>query len=151
MIAQRKADVVWEGDLLKGIGRVTLNSGAVPVFPVTWAARVEDPGGKTSPEELLAAAHASCFAMAFSATLARNRTPPQRLQITATCTLDKVDGANRVTTMELKVQGIVPGVAQEQFESLAKAAESSCPISNAIKGNVKIVLDSKLEGARSYQ
>jgi osmotically inducible protein OsmC len=144
MIAQRKADVVWEGDLLKGHGLVTLNSGAVPEFPVSWAARVEDPGGKTSPEELLAAAHASCFAMAFSATLARNRTPPQKLHITAVCTLDKVDGANRVTTMQLTVAGTVPGVTQEQFDTLARTAENGCPISNAIKGNVAILLTSKL-------
>lgn len=145
MIAQRRADVVWEGDLLKGRGLVTLSSGALPEFPVTGAARVEDPGGKTSPEELLAAAHGSCFSMALSAALARNRTPPQKLHVTAICTLDKVDGANRVTTMRLAVVGNVPGIAQEQFQELAKAAENGCPISNAIKGNVTISLDAKLE------
>ena len=145
MVAQRKANVVWEGDLLTGHGIVTLNSGAVPAFPVTWAARVEDPGGKTSPEELLAAAHGSCFSMALSATLARNKTPPQKLHVTALCTLDKVDGANRVTTMKLSVVGNVPGVTQEQFQELAKTAENGCPISNAIKGNVAISLEAKLE------
>jgi osmotically inducible protein OsmC len=145
MIAQRKADVVWEGDLLKGHGVVTLNSGAVPEFPVTWAARVEDPGGETSPEELLAAAHGSCFSMALSAALARNRTPAQKLHVTAVCMLDKVDGANRITTMQLSVTGNVPGITPEQFQELAKAAENGCPISNAIKGNVSISLASKLE------
>jgi osmotically inducible protein OsmC len=145
MIAQRKADVVWEGDLQKGHGVVTLNSLAVPDFPVTWVARVEDPGGKTSPEELLAAAHGSCFSMALSAALARNRTPAQKLHVTAVCTLDKVDAAYRVTQMQLSVIGNVPGISGEQFQQIAKTAESGCPISNAIKGNVAISVDAKLE------
>jgi len=145
MIAQRKADVVWEGDLLKGRGLVSLNSGAIPEFPVSWAARVEEPGGKTSPEELLAAAHASCYAMALSATLARNRTPPQKLHVTAACTLDKVGDSNRVTRMEINVTGSVLGINQQQFEELSKTAESRCPISNALRNNVEITLSSKLD------
>ncbi|MDA4130729.1 MAG: OsmC family peroxiredoxin [Thaumarchaeota archaeon] len=145
MPAQRKAEVVWEGDLLKGNGVVKLNSGGLPEFPVTWASRVEQPGGKTSPEELLAAAQASCFAMALSATLARNRTPPQRLHITAVCTLDKVGDANKVTSMQISVAGNVPGIDQQQFDELAKKAENGCPISNAIRGNVEITLSARLE------
>ena len=145
MIAQRKVDVLWEGDLAKGHGLVRLNSAALPEFPVSWAARVEEPGGKTSPEELLAAAHASCYAMAFSATLARNRTPPEKLHITAICTFDKVGEANKVTTMQINVVGSVPGINQQQFEELAKTAENRCPISNALRNNVQITLSSKLE------
>ncbi|MDA4111016.1 MAG: OsmC family peroxiredoxin [Thaumarchaeota archaeon] len=145
MIAQRKVDVVWEGDLLNGNGRVRFNSGAIPEFPVSWAARVEQPGGKTSPEELLAGAHASCYSMALSATLARNRTPPQRLQVSAVCTLDKVGEANKITKMEINVVGRVPGINQQQFEELAKTAESRCPVSNALRNNVEIVLGAKLE------
>jgi osmotically inducible protein OsmC len=144
MTAQRKAEVVWEGDLLKGNGIVKLDSGALPDFPVTWASRVERPGGKTSPEELLAAAQASCFAMALSATFARNWTP-QKLHITAVCTLDKVGDANKVTTMQISVEGNVPGIDQQQFDELAKKAEGGCPISNAIRGNVEITLSAKLE------
>jgi len=145
MAAQRKADVVWEGDLFKGNGIVKLNSGALPEFPVTWAARVEQPGGKTSPEELLAAAQASCYAMALSSTLAKNRTPPQKLHITAVCTLDKVNDANKVTTMQINVEGTVPGLDQGQFDELAKKAEAGCPISNALRGNVEITLVAKIE------
>ncbi len=145
MAVQRKAEVVWEGDLLKGNGVVKLISGALPEFPVTWASRVEQPGGKTSPEELLAAAQASCYAMALSATLARNRTPPQKLHITAVCTLDKVGDANKVTTMQISVEGNVPGLTQQQFDELAKKAEGGCPISNALRGNVEITLSAHLE------
>jgi lipoyl-dependent peroxiredoxin len=145
MAAQRKADVVWEGDLLNGNGRVKVASGALSEFPVTWASRTEQPGGRTSPEELLAAAHASCFAMAFSATLSRNRTPPKSLHVTATSTFDKVGDGWKVTKMELNVTGNVPGLDQIKFSELAKAAEKGCPISNALRNNVEITVDSKLE------
>jgi lipoyl-dependent peroxiredoxin len=145
MAAQRKAEAVWEGDLLSGKGIVNMFSGAIPQFPVTWAARTEQPGGKTSPEELLAAAHASCYAMAFSATLARNRTPPKKLDVTATATFDKVGDGWKVTKMELNVVGNVPGLDQEKFSELAKAGEKGCPISNALRNNVEITVNSKLE------
>jgi len=145
MAAQRKAEVTWEGDLLNGNGKVDLASGAIPEFPVTWASRTEQPAGKTSPEELLAAAHASCFAMAFSATLARNRTPPRKLHVTATSTFDKVGDGWKVTKMELNVQGNVPGLDQQKFSELAKTAEKGCPISNALRNNVEITVQSSLE------
>jgi lipoyl-dependent peroxiredoxin len=145
MAAVRKADVVWIGDLLNGNGLVNLGSGAVPEFSVTWASRTEQPGGKTSPEELLAAAHASCFSMAFSAGLARNRTPPTQLHVTATSTFDKVGEGWKVTKMELSVSGKVPGVDQAKFSELAQAAGKNCPISNALKGNVEIVVIPKLD------
>jgi osmotically inducible protein OsmC len=145
MAALRKAEVVWEGDLLNGNGKVNIDSKALPEFPVTWASRTEQPAGKTSPEELLAAAHASCFAMAFSATLARNRTPPKKLRVTATSTFDKVGDGWKVTKMELNVVGNVPGLDQEKFAELAKAGEKGCPISNALRNNVEITVNSKLE------
>jgi lipoyl-dependent peroxiredoxin len=145
MTAQRKADVEWDGDLLNGNGRVNLSSGALPQFAVTWASRTEQPAGKTSPEELLAAAHASCFAMAFSATLARNRTPPKKLHVTATSTFDKVGDGWKVTKMELQVSGTVPGLDQDKFSELARTAEKGCPISNALRNNVEITVNSKLE------
>ena len=146
MAAQRKAEAVWEGDLLSGKGMVDMASGAIPEFAVTWASRTEQPAaGKTSPEELLAAAHASCYAMAFSATLARNRTPPKKLAVTATSTFDKVGDGWKVTKMELNVVGNVPGLDQEKFAELAKAGEKGCPISNALRNNVEITVTSSLE------
>ena len=144
MAAMRTVEVVWENDLLTGRGSVKMSSGALPDFPVTWASRTETPEGKTSPEELLAAAHASCYAMALSATLSRRRTPPERLNVTAQCTLDKVGDGFKVTTMELTVRGRVPGLEQSVFQEVAQVAEKSCPISNAIRNNVEIRLTAKL-------
>jgi len=139
------AQAVWEHDLLKGSGHVALKSGAAPDFPVSWAARTEASNGKTSPEELLAAAHAACYCMAFSAGLARNGTPPDRLTVQAVATFDKVGDAWRVTTMELSVTGQVPKITKEKFEELARGAKDGCPISNAIKGNVDIRLTARLD------
>ena len=144
MAAQRWADVTWEKDLLSGSGKVRFGSGALPESPVTWAARTEQSNGKTSPEELLAAAHASCYAMALSATLARNKTPPTRLDVNAKATFDKVGDGWKVTTMELTVKGWVPGVDAAKFQELAKASEAGCPISNAIRNNVAIKLNATL-------
>ena len=145
MAAQRTANVVWEGDLLNGNGKVNVSSGALPEFTVTWATRTEAPAGKTSPEELLAAAHASCYAMALSATLARNRTPPKRLHVTATSTFDKVGDGWKVTKMQLDVTGDVPGLDQNKFSELARTGEKGCPISNALRNNVEISVNAKLE------
>jgi osmotically inducible protein OsmC len=145
MAVQRKADVVWENDLLNGSGRLRFASGGLPEAQVTWKARTEEPGAKTSPEELLAAAHASCFAMAFSATLARRGTPPMRLEVSAICTFDKVGGGWKVTTMDLSVKGQVPGIDQAKFEDAAKAGEATCPISNALRNNVQINLNARLQ------
>jgi osmotically inducible protein OsmC len=144
MTAQRRADVVWEKDLLTGSGRVRFGSGAIPEVPVTWAARTEQPGGKTSPEELLAAAHASCYAMALSSTLAKAGTPPKRLNVTAIATFDKVVDKCKVTTMDLAVRGEVPGLDQVKFGEIAKTAEAGCPISNAIRNNVEIRVKAQL-------
>ena len=143
--AIRTAEVVWEKDLLTGHGSVKMLSGALPEFPVTWASRTEMPGGKTSPEELLAAAHASCYAMALSATLTRKRTPPERLNVAAKCTFDKVGEGFKVTTMELTVHGKVPGIQQSAFQEIAREAEKGCPISNAIRNNVEIRVTANLE------
>ena len=143
-MVQRTASVVWEKDLLKGSGTVTTGSGAFHQFPVTWASRTEASGGKTSPEELLAAAHASCYAMALSATLARKGTPPEHLEVTAVCSFEKVGDGWKVTTSELSVKGKVPGLDANAFEETAKAAEKGCPISNAIRNNVEIRLSASL-------
>ncbi len=143
-MVQRSAIVVWEKDLLKGAGTVTVGSGAFRQFPVTWASRTEDSGSKTSPEELLAAAHASCYAMALSATLARRGTPPERLDVTAVYSFERVGDGWKVTTSELSVKGRVPGFDETMFGEAARAAEKTCPISNAIRNNVEIKLSASL-------
>jgi osmotically inducible protein OsmC len=145
MAAKRSAQAVWEHDLLKGSGRFKVHSGALPESPVSWAARTEQSGGMTSPEELLAAAHASCYAMAFSAGLGRLGKPPERLTVTATCTFDKVGDGWKVTKMELEVLGKVPGIDAATFQDAARKAEAGCPISGAIRNNVEIHLTAKLE------
>ena len=114
---------------------------------VSWAARTEDQsGGKTSPEELLASAHASCFSMALSAQLGRNGTPPQKLEVTAAVTFDKPEGASgfKVTRSELEVRGTVPNIDAAKFAELAEAAKDGCPISQALKGNVDLSVEAEL-------
>ena len=145
MAAKRTAEAVWDHDLLKGNGRVKGLSGGLSETPLTWAARTETSGGKTSPEELLAAAHAGCYSMAFAGALARGGTPPERLHVTATVTFDKVAEAWKVVSSELTVKGKVAGITAEKFAATAKAAEAGCPISNAIRGNVAITLTASLE------
>jgi len=146
MAAVRTAEAVWEHDLAKGSGRVKGLSGALPETPVSWAARTETAsGGKTSPEELLAAAHASCFSMALAAGLGRGGTPPERLSVSASVTFDKVGEAWKVTTSHLVVKGKVPGSTQEKFAAAAKAASEGCPISGALHGNVAISVQATLE------
>jgi osmotically inducible protein OsmC len=143
-VAERRAEVIWQGNLTQGNGKVTVGSGALGEQPVTWAARTERSDGKTSPEELIAAAHAACYAMAFSNTLNTAGTPPQRLTVTAVCSLDRVEGKLKITTMELEVVGEVPGLAQAGFEQAAKQAEQGCPVSNALRDNVEIRLKARL-------
>jgi lipoyl-dependent peroxiredoxin len=147
MSAVRRADVAWEGDLMSGSGTVTATSSAAfSDLPVSWAARTEQPGGKTSPEELVAAAHASCFAMAFSGRLGRAGSPPQRLAVTAEVTFDKQESGWKVVSSALTVRGVVPGMSQEAFVAEAEAAKDGCPISGALKGNVELSVDAALEG-----
>ena len=144
-IATREAEIVWEGALASGAGTLSSGSGALGELPVTWAARTERPDGKTSPEELIAAAHASCFAMALSLMLGENHTPPERLTVSAACTLDEVDGAPRITTVELAIRARVSGLEQAGFEQAVERAADLCPVSNALRGNVEISMRSELE------
>ncbi|MGH2857190.1 MAG: OsmC family peroxiredoxin [Solirubrobacteraceae bacterium] len=143
-IATRAAEIVWEGSLAAGAGTLSSGSGAL-ALPVTWASRTEQPDGKTSPEELIAAAHASCLAMALSLVLGEARTPPERVTIGAQCTLDEVDGAPRITTMSLTVRARVPGIEQAAFDEALARAEGLCPVSNALRGNVEIEVSGGLE------
>lgn len=147
MSAIRRAEVTWTGDLATGGGAVSaVSSGLFSSLPVSWAARTEAPQGKTSPEELLAAAHASCFAMALSAGLARGGTPPTGLAISAEVTFDKVGDGWRVVSSHLKVRGTVPGISAADFVAAAEAAKDGCPISQALKGNVALSVEAALEG-----
>ena len=146
MAAVRSASVTWNGDLASGTGSVTAgSSGRFTDLPVSWAARTEEPGGKTSPEELLAAAHASCFAMAFSAGLAGAGTPPDELHVSAEVTFDKVDDKWKVVSSALQVLGRVPGCTPDAFRDAAEAARDGCPISQALRGNVELSVDATLE------
>jgi osmotically inducible protein OsmC len=144
-IADRTATCNWEGDLAHGQGVVTGASGALGDLPVTWASRTERSDGKTSPEELIAAAHASCYSMALSAGLTQSGHAPERLAVGATVTLDQVDGAPTVTTSHLTVSGQVPGIDQAAFEAAASDAGKNCPVSRAL-GSVAITVDARLDG-----
>jgi osmotically inducible protein OsmC len=145
MSAIRRAEVAWSGDLATGSGTVSaMSSNAFADLPVSWAARTEAPGGMTSPEELVAAAHASCFAMAFSADLGRAGTPPDRLDVSADVTFDKVEAGWRVVSSHLTVRGVVPGISAADFVAAAEKAKDGCPISHALKGNVALSVDATL-------
>ena len=144
--AERRAEVEWHGSLIQGSGTiVSVGSGAIGNLPVTWASRTERSDGKTSPEELLAAAHAACFAMAFSNGLAQAGTTAERLHVNATCTFEQVEGGFKVSTMVLDVRGKVPGLDQAGFEKAARQAGEGCPVSNALRNNVAITVNAQLE------
>jgi len=145
MAATRRADVTWEGDLMSGGGVVTASaSRAFSALPVSWASRTDTPRGQTSPEELVAAAHASCFAMALSFGLANAGKPPKKLEVSATVTFDKVEAGWRVISSALTVRGVVPGMDTAGFRKAADAAKDGCPISQALRGNVKLSVEATL-------
>lgn len=145
MAEVRTANVVWNGDLANGSGMITyVSSGVFSRLPISWAARTSAHDGKTSPEELLAAAHASCFSMAFSSRLAKNGTPATTLDVRAEITFDQVDGAWKVARSVLKVGGTVPGIDKATFDRLAADAKDNCPISAALRGNVDISVEATL-------
>ncbi len=131
----------WEGDLTSGSGITSLDSGAAEPMRVTWKARSEEHGGLTSPEELIAAAHASCFSMAFSSRLAKAGAQSIGLETQATATFVPGQG---ITSMELEVLGTIPGMSGDEFASLAQDAKENCPVSQALKGNVPISLSASL-------
>jgi osmotically inducible protein OsmC len=146
-MVMRSAEVSWSGDLDTGSGSINyVTSGAFTRLPVTWASRTSDHNGRTSPEELIAAAHAACFSMAFSAGLGRNGTPPSSLEVRAEVSFDKLEGGWTVTRSALTVRGSVPGIDQARFAELAEAAKDGCPVSRAIKGNVELTVDAQLVG-----
>jgi osmotically inducible protein OsmC len=144
-VAERRATAHWEGNLNEGKGTFSVASGAISDLPITWAARTERSNGMTSPEELIAAAHASCFSMALSNNLNKGGNPPEKLTVTAKCTLDRIDGKLKITTMDLSVVGKVPGIDAEAFRTAADETGKGCPVSGALIGNVEINVHAELE------
>jgi osmotically inducible protein OsmC len=143
MMAERSAQATWQGDLLSGSGEIhEAPSGAFGPLQVTWASRTEDHGGKTSPEELIAAAHSACFAMALSNVLAKAGSPPDRLETSANVTFVPGEG---ITKAALTVVGTVPGMDEAAFKAAAEDAKENCPVSGALKGNVELTLDARLQ------
>jgi lipoyl-dependent peroxiredoxin len=131
MATTRNASTHWEGTLVEGAGQVTLESSGIGTYDVTWASRAEEANGKTSPEELIAAAHSSCFSMALSGGLAKAGTPPTSLDTSAA--VDFVPGTG-ITEIRLTVKGVVEGISSDDFVAAATAAKEGCPVSQALKG-----------------
>lgn len=140
MATTRTASTHWEGTLLEGAGQVTLESSGLGTHDVTWASRAEDPAGRTSPEELIAAAHSSCFSMALSSALAKAGTPAESLDTTAAVTFQPGEG---ITGITLTLRGVVPGMTAEAFAEAAEGAKANCPVSKALTGTT-ITLDATL-------
>jgi osmotically inducible protein OsmC len=140
----RHVDVEWNGSIMEGKGDVKAGSGAF-TLPVTFPARIGEPAGHTSPEELIAAAHAACYAMALNATVGRKGGSIARTRVTATVTADKGDAGIKLTTSKLSVvaEG-VQGVEKGDFAAVAKQAEAACPISNALRGSLQIELETEV-------
>jgi lipoyl-dependent peroxiredoxin len=140
MATTRRATTNWEGSLMEGAGRVTLESSGLGTYDVTWASRAEDPNGRTSPEELIAAAHSSCFSMALSNGLAKAGNPPEKLETTADVTFQPGEG---ITGVHITVRGTVPGMSADEFTEAAEGAKANCPVSKALTGTT-ITLDASL-------
>jgi lipoyl-dependent peroxiredoxin len=142
MAAERTAHVTWSGSLLEGSGTIDrVGSGAFGPLDVTWTSRTEESNGRTSPEELIAAAHASCFSMALSGALAKAGTPPERLETSATVTFVPGEG---ITKSALTVRGSVPGMDDEAFRAAAETAKENCPVSKALAAVPEITLHASL-------
>lgn len=140
MAATRNAHTVWNGDLMEGSGVTTLDSSGLGTFDVTWKARTEQAGGKTSPEELIAAAHSACFSMAFSNMLAQAGHAPEEINTKAAVTF--VPGTG-ITGSHLTVNARIPGISEEEFQKIAAQAKTGCPVSGAL-ASIEITLDATL-------
>ena len=143
MATEKTAKATWEGTLAEGSGRFSLGSGAVTDQGVTWADRAEG-GGGTSPEELIAAAHASCILMALAGGLVRAGAQPKKLESEARATFDKVGEGFAFTTMAISIRAEVDGIDDAGFQQAAEGAKENCPVSQALKGNVEVTVDAVL-------
>ena len=141
---ERHVDVDWKGNLMEGTGIAKAGTGAFNL-PVAFPARIGEPGGKTSPEELMAAAHAACYAMALNATLGRKKASADRATVTATVSADKGDAGIKITSSKLSVTVYgLKGIEASEFPEVAKTAEAGCPVSNAYRGSLQITLEAKV-------
>jgi lipoyl-dependent peroxiredoxin len=146
MATKRRADATWAGDLLSGHGTVTAaTTGVFSDLPTTWASRIGEPAGVTSPEELLASAHASCFSMAISNELAKAGTPPTNVSVSVAVAGDKLESGWTVLSSAITVRAVVPGATEASFREAAEKAKDGCPISKALKGNVELSVEATLE------
>ena len=144
-VARRRADTEWHGSAAEGSGTLTLSTSNAATFPVSLSKRAEESDKtQTNPEELIAAAHSSCYAMAFSNYLSSNGNVPDELRVNARVTLDKAGEGFAITESVLTVEGKVPGLDQAAFEQAAKEAELQCPVSNALRNNLEIEVEAKL-------
>ena len=142
----REANVVWEGTISRGAGVVEATSSSAFALPVTIASRVGDPEGKTSPEELLAAAHATCYVTSLGGELARARTPPELLDVHCTITMDEVQGlGHRIVASSIVASGVVPGCDSAAFAQAAEAADQGCSFSALIRASATVTIDANLE------
>ena len=141
---QRSADVTWKGNVARGSGGITAATGAFEQLPYSLATRVEAPDGHTSPEELLAAAHAACYAMSLASELAKAGNPPERLEVAATCVMDEVGDRHLVVASQLEVGAEVPGLGDEAFQAAVRAADEGCPISALIRASAEIRISASL-------
>jgi lipoyl-dependent peroxiredoxin len=144
MAVERRANATWEGDLMGGSGEVSTESATVRNATVKWSSRAEQADENTSPEELIAAAHATCVLMALANGLAKAGTPPKRLESEATSRFEQTPDGFRFTTMRLAIRGQVDGLDEEGFRRAAEDAKENCPVSHALKGNVEVSLDASL-------
>lgn len=142
----RRADVTWTGDLNSGSGTINgVTSGSLGNLPVSWGSRTEEHRGNTSPEELLAAAHASCFSMSLSSRLAKAGHPPERLETSSEIVFRKEEAGWKVAESRITVRARVPGISEDAFQTAAEGARDGCPISVALAGNVELSVDATLE------
>jgi len=144
---QREANVTWEGNVARGDGTITAASGAFEKLPYSLASRIERPEGKTSPEELLAAAHAGCYAMSLAGELAGRSSAPEHLDVRAVVTLDQVaDGSHRIVASEIHARARVTGVTEGELQEAAEAADKGCPLSALIEASAQVTVKATLEG-----
>jgi lipoyl-dependent peroxiredoxin len=143
-LAERKASITWEGDFRIGSGSLGAASGAFSSLPVSFNDRIESDVKTTSPEELIASAHASSYAMTLSNTLAANGNQPERLEVTANCHLDRTTDGLAITRIQLDVRGLVPRLDLDSFQQMAQKAEQKCPVSNALRPAVEIEINAEL-------
>lgn len=148
-LKENRAEVVWTGDLMNGMGRLRVDSGAFPELPVTFRARTEGEESRTNPEELIAAAHAICYSMVLANMLAKNGTPADALNVAAVAALDRIESGLKITSIDLSVRGEAHGIDAADFRRMAEEAERNCPVSNALRGSVEIRVRTEAASVRA--